>query len=104
MSVQFIGMIGHRLSSETLDASGPIFDKAYISRFAQVHEDAGFDRLLVGYWSDQPDGFLVTALAGLSPRASTFCWPTGLDSLPRPSPPASWRPLSTCSTVAWRCT
>lgn len=72
MSVQFIGMIGHRLSSETLDASGPIFDKAYISRFAQVHEDAGFDRLLVGYWSDQPDGFLVTTLAGLSTSRIKF--------------------------------
>lgn len=66
MSVQFIGMIGHRLSSETLDPTGPIFDKAYITRFAQVHEQAGFDRILVGYWSDQPDGFLVTALAGLA--------------------------------------
>ena len=72
MSVQFIGMIGHRLSSETLDASGPILDKAYITRFAQVHEDAGFDRLLVGYWSDQPDGFLVTALAGLSTSRINF--------------------------------
>lgn len=57
-------MIGHRLSSETLDPVGPVFDKSYISRFAQVHEQAGFDRILVGYWSDQPDGFLVTALAG----------------------------------------
>lgn len=64
MSVQFIGMIGHRLSSETLDPAGPIFDKSYITRSAQVHEEAGFDRILVGYWSDQPDGFLVTALAG----------------------------------------
>ena len=66
MSVQFIGMIGHRLSSETLAPAGPIFDKDYIRRFAQVHENAGFDRILVGYWSDQPDGFLVTALAGLA--------------------------------------
>ena len=31
-----------------------------------MHEEAGFDRVLVGYWSDQPDGFLVTALAGLA--------------------------------------
>lgn len=64
MSVQFIGMIGHRLSSEILAPQGPIFDKDYITRFAQAHEQAGFDRILVGYWSDQPDGFLVTALAG----------------------------------------
>ncbi|CAD5109514.1 LLM class flavin-dependent oxidoreductase [Zestomonas carbonaria] len=66
MSVQFIGMIGHRLSSETIAPSGPVFDKQYIARIAQAHEEAGFDRILVGYWSDQPDGFLVTALAGLS--------------------------------------
>ena len=72
MSVQFIGMIGHRLSSETIDATGPIFDKAYITRFAQVHEQAGFDRILVGYWSDQPDGFLVTALAGLATSKINF--------------------------------
>lgn len=66
MSVQIFGMIGHRLSSETIAPAGPIFDKDYIRNAAQVHEDAGFDRILVGYWSDQPDGFLVAALAGLS--------------------------------------
>ncbi|MFJ3451425.1 LLM class flavin-dependent oxidoreductase [Pseudomonas sichuanensis] len=64
MSVQFIGMIGHRLSSEILPPQGPIFDKGFITQLAQAHENAGFDRILVGYWSDQPDGFLVTALAG----------------------------------------
>ncbi|MHC9059052.1 LLM class flavin-dependent oxidoreductase [Pantoea sp. y20] len=63
MSIQFLGMIGHRLASEIIPASGPLFDKEYIARFARAHEDAGFDRILVGYWSDQPDGFLVTAHA-----------------------------------------
>ena len=72
MSVQFIGMIGHRLSSEIHDPVGPIFDKAYITRFAQAHEQAGFDRILVGYWSDQPDGFLVTALAGQATSRINF--------------------------------
>ncbi|WP_434136913.1 LLM class flavin-dependent oxidoreductase (plasmid) [Pseudomonas luteola] len=72
MSVQFIGMIGHRLSSETIAPSGPLLDKSYISAFAQAHEEAGFDRILVGYWSDQPDGFLVTALAGQSTRTINF--------------------------------
>ncbi len=72
MSVQFIGMIGHRLSSETIAPVGPIFDRDYIVRFAQTHEAAGFDRLLVGHWSDQPDGFLVTALAGLSTQKIHF--------------------------------
>ncbi len=64
MSINFLGMIGHRLASEIIPAQGPVFDKHYISEFARVHEQAGFDRILVGYWSDQPDGFLVTALAG----------------------------------------
>ncbi|TBU95682.1 LLM class flavin-dependent oxidoreductase [Phytopseudomonas dryadis] len=72
MSVQFIGMIGHQRASETIAPSGPIFDKAYIARFAQAHEQAGFDRILVGYWSNQPDGFLVTALAGLSTSRIQF--------------------------------
>ncbi|MDR8459470.1 alkanesulfonate monooxygenase, partial [Acinetobacter baumannii] len=52
MSIQFLGMIGHRLSSETIAPVGPIFDRDYIVRFAQTHEAAGFDRLLVGHWSD----------------------------------------------------
>ncbi|HAC68880.1 MAG TPA: alkanesulfonate monooxygenase, partial [Pseudomonas sp.] len=72
MSVQFLGMIGHRLTSEIIAPSGPIFDKGYITRFAQAHELAGFDRILVGYWSDQPDGFLVTALAGQATRTLKF--------------------------------
>ncbi|MCU5771367.1 LLM class flavin-dependent oxidoreductase [Erwiniaceae bacterium BAC15a-03b] len=63
MSIQFLGMIGHRLASEIIPASGPLFDKNYIADFARAHEQAGFDRILVGYWSDQPDGFLVTAHA-----------------------------------------
>ena len=45
MSIQFLGMIGHRLSSETIAPVGPIFDRDYIVRFAQTHEAAGFDRL-----------------------------------------------------------
>ena len=64
MGIQFTGMIGHRLASEIIPAQGPLFDKKYITSFAQAHEQAGFDRILVGCWSDQPDGFLVTALAG----------------------------------------
>lgn len=66
MSIQFLGMIGHRLASETLEPVGPILDKHYIAAFARAHEEAGFDRILVGYWSDQPDGFLVAAAAGLA--------------------------------------
>ncbi|WP_029686575.1 LLM class flavin-dependent oxidoreductase [Tatumella saanichensis] len=72
MSVQFIGMISHRLASETIAPSGPVFNRDYITRIARAHEHAGFDRLLVAHASDQPDGFLVTALAGLSTEKIKF--------------------------------
>lgn len=66
MDVQFIGMIGHRKSTETHTPGPDIFDKNYIVEMAQAHEAAGFDRVLIGQWSDQPDGFAVAALAGFS--------------------------------------
>lgn len=72
MSIQFLGMIGHRLASEIIPASGPLFDKNYIADFARAHEQAGFDRILVGYWSDQPDGFLVTAHAAANTSRIKF--------------------------------
>ena len=31
MSIQFLGMIGHRLASEIIPASGTLFDKDYIA-------------------------------------------------------------------------
>ena len=46
MTIEFIGMI-----------------RGYIRDFAQAAEAGGFDRLLVGYDSDAPDGFLVAASA-----------------------------------------
>jgi len=72
MSIQFLGMIGHRLASEIIPASGPLFNKQYIADFARAHEQAGFDRVLVGYWSDQPDGFLVTAHAAVQTSTLKF--------------------------------
>ena len=63
MGVQFIGMIGHRLYSETIPPQGPIVDLDFIDRFARAHEAAGFDRVLIGYFSNAPDGFLIAARA-----------------------------------------
>ena len=40
---------------------GPIFDADVLARTAQVHEAAGFDRVLIGYFTNAPDGFLVGA-------------------------------------------
>ncbi|MEU6119428.1 LLM class flavin-dependent oxidoreductase [Streptomyces sp. NPDC047117] len=60
-SVEFIGMIGTRDASETRPATGPAIDPAYTVRFARAHEDAGFDRILIGYSSGRPDGVQVAA-------------------------------------------
>ncbi|WP_446039089.1 LLM class flavin-dependent oxidoreductase [Streptomyces sp. SID1121] len=60
-SVEFIGMIGTQDASETRPPSGPQIDRAYTARFARAHEDAGFDRILIGYSSGRPDGAQVAA-------------------------------------------
>ncbi|MFT4021848.1 MAG: LLM class flavin-dependent oxidoreductase [Acinetobacter sp.] len=62
MAIQILGMIWHRETSEIIPATAS-FDKNYIVEIAQAHENAGFDRVLCGYWSDQADGFLVVAHA-----------------------------------------
>ena len=54
MSVEVIGMIGTRDASETRAADGPPIDVEYTRRFVRAHEDAGFDRVLVGYGSSPP--------------------------------------------------
>ena len=63
MSVEFIGMIHHRQASEIRPPGPLLLDRDYIRDFAQAAERARFDRVLVGYFSDSPDGFLVAALA-----------------------------------------
>jgi alkanesulfonate monooxygenase len=59
MPVEFIGMIATREHSEIHPPHGPVVDPEFTRAFARVHEDAGFDRVLIGYFSDAPDGFVV---------------------------------------------
>src|SRR5919201_5697941 len=66
MPIEFIGMISHRRASEIHPPSGPVFDRDYIRDFARAHERGGFDRILIGYFSSAPDGFLVAAHAAAS--------------------------------------
>jgi alkanesulfonate monooxygenase len=63
MPVEIIGWIAPRVSSEILPSSGPPFDAEVVAETALIHERAGFDRVLIGYFSDAPDGFLVGAHA-----------------------------------------
>jgi alkanesulfonate monooxygenase len=66
MGLEMIGMIGTRPASEIHPASGPILDPNYVRDFARAHEDGGFDRILIGYYSAEPDGFLIAQHAAAS--------------------------------------
>jgi len=52
MSVDFIGMIQSQKQSEIHppDPNGPVIDRDYVRAFAQAHEQAGFDRILVPHF------------------------------------------------------
>jgi alkanesulfonate monooxygenase len=70
--VEFIGMIATKDQSETRYAPGPPIDRDYTRRFARAHEDAGFDRVLIGYSSSQPDGTQVAAYAAAHTERLNF--------------------------------
>lgn len=59
MSVEFIGYISNNNSSETIVRNGPILDRHHIETVAKVHENAGFDRVLLAFHSTTPDGLQV---------------------------------------------
>jgi len=63
MSIEFIGMMHHREASEIKAPPPLVLDRGYIRDFARGAEAGGFDKVLVGYFSDGPDGFLVAAAA-----------------------------------------
>lgn len=63
MPVQFIGAIGSNGGSESRVADRAVVDKIYLGAFARAHEAAGFDRVLIGYFSAAPDGFQIAAYA-----------------------------------------
>src|ERR1700694_3687484 len=63
MPVEMIGWIAPRVASELTPPTGPPFVVNVIAETARIHERAGFDRVLIGYFSDAPDGFLVGAHA-----------------------------------------
>ena len=60
-SVEFIGWAAPQEASEIIAPSGPIFDAEVLARTARIHEAAGFDRVLIGYFTNAPDGFIVGA-------------------------------------------
>jgi alkanesulfonate monooxygenase len=61
MTFELLGMVGTRDASETHGDYFGTIDADYLTRFAQAHEAAGFDRVLIGYGATGPDGFAVAA-------------------------------------------
>jgi alkanesulfonate monooxygenase len=57
--LEIVGMIATQEASEILPAQGPPIDPEFTARFAQAHEQAGFDRVLIGYGSYWADGWQV---------------------------------------------
>ena len=92
-----IGWIAPRVSSELIPPSVPVFDAGAIAETARIQEHAGFDRVLIGYFSDAPDGFLVGA------HAASFTKRLGFPLAHRPgfvAPPVAARKLATLDLLS----
>jgi alkanesulfonate monooxygenase len=61
MSVEFIGYVGTNDASEIHPPTG--FDRDWVKKVAQAHEEGGFDRALVAQGSSSPDSQVVTTYA-----------------------------------------
>lgn len=69
MTVEFIGFIGNHNASETIARSGPVIDRAFIRASAAIHEEGGFDRVLLAFHSATPDSLFVGQyVAGVTQR------------------------------------
>jgi alkanesulfonate monooxygenase len=63
MTLEILGMVGTKEASEIKGSreNGGAVDAAYLQRFARAHEEAGFDRVLIGYGATSPDGWAVAS-------------------------------------------
>lgn len=59
MTIEFIGYIGNRNGSETIPYHGPVIDREHIRAAAAIHENGGFDRVLLAFHSHSPESLLV---------------------------------------------
>jgi alkanesulfonate monooxygenase len=72
MTLHITGMIWARPTSDLEAPSGGAFQPGYIETITRAHEDAGFDRVLAGYWTNAADGFLVLAHAAAVAKRINF--------------------------------
>ncbi|EXF42665.1 putative flavin-dependent oxidoreductase [Pseudomonas sp. BAY1663] len=61
MSVEIIGMVTATPSAEVDQPLGEAVDAQFVRRFAQAHEASGFDRVLVGYFTNGAEGAVVAS-------------------------------------------
>jgi len=62
MTIEVLGMVSTSHGSESVGwQGGPVVDVDYLTTFAQAHDRAGFDRILVAHGASSPDGFAVAA-------------------------------------------
>lgn len=61
MSLEILGMITATPSAEVDQPLGEAVDAEFVREFAQAHEQAGFDRALVGYFSNGAEGAVVSS-------------------------------------------
>jgi len=59
MPVSFIGFVDTRARSETLLPVGPVIDLPHIEAAAHAHEAGDFDRVLIAFHSNAPEGQFV---------------------------------------------
>ena len=63
MTIEFIGYIATRESSEIIPAQEPVIDIDHVEKVARAHEASGFDRALVAFHSTSPESILVAGHA-----------------------------------------
>ncbi|GBQ87686.1 alkanesulfonate monooxygenase [Gluconacetobacter johannae DSM 13595] len=68
MPIEFIGYVTGRHQSETIPPVGPAVAPGYIATTAAIHEDGGFDRVLVAFHSNSPDSLLIAHHAAAATR------------------------------------
>ena len=80
MPINVLGMIGvaRPQTESTVHIVGGGLDGDYVSDFARVHEESGFDAILIGHSSSSADGFLVAQPAAFHTDQIKICSISGL--------------------------
>ena len=75
MPIEFIGMIGVRpegADGAAVHVIGGEIDPEWVRDFSRAHEQAGFDKVLVGYTATSAEGFVVASFAASSTERLGF--------------------------------